>query len=176
MKFAPQSIPGSFLISPDRIEDERGYFARSFCRREFQAMGLNPDVAQGNVSFNRKKGTLRGMHYQLPRPEAKLVRCARGALWDVILDLRPESPAYKSHFGARLDADNGVMLYVPEGCAHGFLTLEDDTEIAYQMSEFYGGAEASHGVRWNDPAFNISWPAPVLSLSDRDRDYPDFRP
>lgn len=175
MRFQETALPGAFTVAPDPLEDERGFFARSFCRDEFRAHGLNPDVAQCNISFNRRKGTLRGMHYQEPRPEAKLVRCTRGALWDVIVDLRPGSKTFKSHFGIRLDAAGRLMLYVPEGFAHGFLTLEDDTEVFYQMSEAYVPGN-SRGVRWDDPAFAIRWPMLPDSMSDRDRDYPDFRP
>lgn len=149
-------------------------FARSWCRREFEKNGLNPALAQCNISCNNHKGTLRGMHYQAaPYGEAKLVRCTRGSLYDVALDLRPASPAFKQWVGVVLSASKRNMLYVPEGCAHGFLTLEDDTEVFYQMSAFYN-ADASWGVRWNDPAFQIAWPGEIAVVSERDRAYPNF--
>ena len=174
MIFRPTPLPGAWVLEPERIADARGFFARSFADEEFEARGLNPHVVQGNISWNARKGTLRGMHYQRPpMAEAKLVRCTRGALWDVVLDLRRGSPSFKRHFGVRLDAENRSALYVPEGCAHGFLTLEDDTEVAYQMSQRYS-AEHGAGVRWNDPAFGIEWPGEVEVIADRDRDYPDF--
>jgi len=172
--FRSTPLPGAWVLEPERIADARGFFARSFADEEFEARGLNPRVVQGNISWNARKGTLRGMHYQRPpMAEAKLVRCTRGALWDVVLDLRRGSPSFKRHFGVRLDAENRTALYVPEGCAHGFLTLEDDTEAAYQMSQRYS-AEHGAGVRWNDPAFGIEWPGEVVVIADRDRDYPDF--
>lgn len=176
MFFSETKLPGAFVIEPQRLEDERGFFNRSFCRREFAVRGLNPDVAQCNVSFNRDAGTLRGMHYQVaPHAEDKLIRCTRGTLYDVIVDLRRESPTFTQWIALELTGDNGRMLYVPKGCAHGFQTLEDDTEVFYQMSEFYH-AESARGVRWNDPAFGIEWPAGVeLIISERDRNWPDYR-
>ena len=175
MIFRPTPVPGAWVLEPERIADARGFFARSFSDEEFESRGLNPRAVQGNISWNARKGTLRGMHFQRPpMAEAKLVRCTRGAIWDVVLDLRRGSAAFRRHFGVRLDADNRAMLYVPEGCAHGFLTLEDDTEVAYQMSQRYS-AEHGAGVRWNDPAFGIEWPGEVAVIADRDRDYPDFR-
>lgn len=176
MFFSETKLPGAFVIAPQRLEDERGFFSRSFCRHEFAVRGLNPDVAQCNVSFNRDAGTLRGMHYQVaPHAEDKLVRCTRGKLYDVIVDLRLESPTFTQWIALELTGDNGRMLYVPKGCAHGFQTLEDDTEVFYQMSEFYH-AESARGVRWNDPAFGIQWPAGVeLIISERDRNWPDYR-
>lgn len=163
------------MIQLEQHGDERGFFARSWCRREFEEHGLDPRLVQCNLSFNRSKGTLRGMHYQqAPFGEAKLVRCVRGALHDVIIDLRPHSPTYKQHFGVELSAENRSALYVPEGFAHGFLTLEDDTEVFYQMSQFYS-AEHSRGLRWDDPAFGIWWPTEVRVISERDRTYPDFQ-
>jgi dTDP-4-dehydrorhamnose 3,5-epimerase len=157
--------------------EERGFFGRSYCRREFEAHGLNPCVPQCNVSYNRNRGTLRGMHYQeWPHREAKLVRCARGALYDVIVDLRPESPTFRRWFGMELRGGPGAssrMLYVPEWFAHGFQTLEDDTEVFYQMSEFYAPS-AGRGFRWNDPGFDLQWPEPVRVISAADSSYPDF--
>lgn len=156
--------------------DERGFFARTFCSEEFAAQGLNPRVAQCNLSHNRKRGTLRGMHYQAPpRAEAKLVSCTRGAVYDVIIDLRAGSQTYCRWFSAVLRAGENRMLYVPEGFAHGFQTLEDDTMVFYQMSEFYA-PECARGVRWDDPAFGIRWPVAEKIISDKDRRLPDFHP
>lgn len=174
MIFTATPLAGAVVIEPKRFEDERGFFARSFCAREFEAHGLNPRVVQCSISFNRKRGTLRGLHLQRsPHAEARLVRCTAGALYDVILDLRPESPTFRRHCGVELRARNRKMLYVPEGCAHGFQTLEDDTEVFYQMSEFFV-PDAAAGVRWNDPAFGITWPLAVTMISERDRTCPDF--
>ena len=174
MKFRETSLKGAFIIDLEKLEDERGFFARSFCRHEFEAHGLNPNVAQCNVSSNTRKGTLRGMHYQTaPHEEARLVRCTRGAIHDVIIDLRPDSSTFKQWIAEKLTEKNYRMVYVPEGFAHGFLTLEDRTEVFYQMSEFYAPASA-RGVRWNDPAFGIEWPIAVQVISSRDRGYPDF--
>ena len=174
MIFTETSLKGAFLIEPERLEDERGFFARTWCQREFEAHGLNSRLVQCNISFNKKMGTLRGMHYQVaPYEEARLVRCTQGAIYDVIIDLRPESSTFKQYIAAVLTAQNRTMLYVPEGFAHGFLTLEDNTEVFYQMSEFYA-PEYARGVRWNDPAFGIQWPAEVQVISDRDQNYPDF--
>ena len=169
-------IPGVFLLEPELVEDERGAFARTWCPREFAARGLSPNLAQCSLSFNARKGTLRGMHYQAaPYAEAKLVRCTRGAIYDVALDLRPGSPTFKRWTARELSADNRRMLYIPEGCAHGFQTLADDTEVFYQISEFYH-PEAARGVRWDDPAFGIAWPpAERRILSARDAGYEDFR-
>jgi dTDP-4-dehydrorhamnose 3,5-epimerase len=174
MIFTETKLKGAFIVDIERLEDERGFFARSWCRRDFEEHGLNPDIAQCNVSFNVRKGTLRGMHYQVkPFEEAKLVRCTRGALCDVIVDVRPDSPTFKHHLSVELTAENRRMLFVPEGFAHGFLTLEDATEAHYQMSAFYM-PDRARGFRWNDPAFLISWPAEVNVISKRDRNYPDF--
>lgn len=174
MIFRETDLPGAFEIEMERHEDERGFFARSWCRREFEARGLNPRLAQCNISFNDRKGTLRGMHFQVrPFEETKLVRCTRGSLYDVIVDLRPDSPSYRKYAGVVLTPESGKMLYVPEGFAHGFLTLEDRAEVFYQISEFYAPDHA-RGFRWNDPAFAIVWPAEVKVISDRDRSYPDF--
>lgn len=176
MTFAETGLKGVFLIHLDRFEDERGFFARSFCRKEFEERGLNPRVVQCNVSFNREKGTLRGMHFQAPPcEEAKLIRCTMGAIHDVVIDLRPGSGTYKRHISAILTPENRSMLYIPEGFAHGFLTLEDRTEVFYQMSEYYA-PEHARGIRWNDPAFGVSWPGEVRVISGRDRTYPDFVP
>ena len=175
MKFESTPLPGAFVVTPERLRDERGWFARTFSRSDFAAHGMNPDVLQCNLSHSARRGTLRGMHFQrAPHAEAKLVRCARGAIYDVIVDLRPSSPAYRRHFGVRLDPTDDRMLYVPEGCAHGFLTLEDDTLVFYQMSHVYEPSAAA-GVRWNDPAFGIAWPFAPTVMADRDRNYPDFR-
>jgi dTDP-4-dehydrorhamnose 3,5-epimerase len=163
------------MVSPEKLEDERGFFARSWCAREFEAHGLNPRMVQCNISLNRMTGTLRGIHYQAaPYEEAKLVRCTAGSIYDVIIDLRPESPTYKKYAAAVLTADNHKMVYVPEGFAHGFLTLEDNSEVFYQMSEFYAPVH-SKGVRWNDPLFGIEWPIAPRTMSERDRSYPDFK-
>jgi len=172
--FIETRLKGAFTIELERLEDERGFFARTWCQQEAEAVGLKPRWVQCNLSFNRVKGTLRGMHYQAaPHAEAKLIRCTMGAIYDVIIDLRPESPTCQQHIGIVLNAQNRKMLYVPEGFAHGFLTLEDNTEVFYQMSEFYA-PECARGVRWNDPAFDIQWPADVHVISDRDRNYADL--
>jgi dTDP-4-dehydrorhamnose 3,5-epimerase len=175
--FTETRLPGSFVIEPEPIADERGFFARTWCEREFRERGLNPALAQCNISYNRLAGTLRGLHYQAdPHPEAKLVRCTMGAIHDVIVDLRPESATFRAWLAVELTAGNRSMLYVPEGFAHGFQTLVDDTEVAYQMSVPYV-AELARGVRWDDPAFAIEWPAAEsLTISDRDRSWPVFAP
>jgi len=176
MIFTATALEGAWLVDVERREDERGFFARTWDRREFEARGLNPALAQCSLSFNPLEGTLRGMHFQIePHEEAKLVRCARGSIFDVIVDLRPASPTFKKHLGVELTADNRRMLYVPEGFAHGFLTLEDETEVFYQISEFYA-PECQRGLRWNDPALEIVWPAAPRLVSERDRSYPDFDP
>ncbi len=162
------------MIELEKHADQRGFFARTFCRQEFEAQGLNSRVAQCNVSFNKRKGTLRGMHFQAaPFAEAKLVRCTSGSIYDVIIDLRPCSPTFKQKFAVELSAENWKMLYIPEEFAHGFQTLEDDTEVFYQMSQSYS-AEHARGVRWNDPAFGIEWPAGERIITNRDQEYPDF--
>jgi dTDP-4-dehydrorhamnose 3,5-epimerase len=174
MTFHETNIPGVFEIRLELKPDERGFFARSWCQKEFESHGLIPKLVQCNLSFNTRKGTLRGMHYQVaPYQETKLVRCTRGAIYDVVIDLRPQSRTFKNWISAFLTAENRNMLYVAEGCAHGFLTLEDETEVIYQMSESYN-AEAARGVRWDDPAFNIVWPAKVEVISERDRAYSNF--
>ncbi len=175
MVFTETSLRGVFIIDLEPHEDERGFFARSWCRREFQTNGLNSSMAQCNVSFNKRKGTLRGMHYQLsPHTEAKLVRCTMGGIYDVALDLRHNLPTFKQWVAVQLTGENRRMLYIPEGVAHGFQTLTDNTELFYQISEFYD-AESARGVRWDDPAFGIAWPHEeqrIISL--RDQSYPDF--
>ncbi len=174
MIFTPTRITGVFIIEPELIEDERGSFARTFCRREFARHGLNPNLVQCNISFNRKRGTLRGMHYQAePHAEAKLVRCTRGEIFDVAVDLRPDSPTYRDWVGVELSAENRRALYIPEGLAHGFITLTDDTEVFYQMSESYH-PECARGVRHDDPAFGIDWPLRAICISKKDSTWPDF--
>lgn len=175
MIFRETKLPGVFIIEEQRLKDERGFFGRTFCRNEFAGHGLNPDVAQCNVSFNRHAGTLRGMHYQsAPHAEDKLIRCTRGKLYDVVVDLRRQSPTFKQWFSLELTGDNRRMLYIPKGCAHGFQTLEDNTEVFYQMSEFHH-PEFACGIRWNDPLFGIQWPSGVQAiLSERDLRWPDY--
>ena len=174
MIFRETKLPGAFAIDLEPKTDERGFFVRTWCQHEFAAHGLNTKLAQCSVSFNTRKGTLRGMHYQLaPHAESKLVRCTRGAIYDVIVDLRPQSPKFKDSFGIVLTAEKRNMLYVPEGCAHGFLTLEEGTEVFYQISEFQS-PESARGVRFDDPAFGIAWPEKVEVISERDRNYPNF--
>ncbi|MFZ0887268.1 MAG: dTDP-4-dehydrorhamnose 3,5-epimerase [Candidatus Binataceae bacterium] len=176
MKFVALELEGAFVIDPEPIADARGFFARSFCQREFAAHGLNPRVVQCNLSFNPKKGTLRGLHYQLsPAAETKLVRCTMGAIYDAIVDLRRDSSTYCQWFGLELTAQNRRMLYVPEGFGHGYLTLADDAEVSYQVSEFYAPGH-ERGARWNDPAFGIRWPMAPSIISDKDRGYSDFIP
>ena len=174
MIFTATTLRGAFIIELDKHEDERGFFARSWCQNEFQGQGLKAETVQCNISFNKRRGTVRGMHYQVaPCAEAKLIRCTRGSAYDVIIDLRPDSPSYKAHLCEVLSAENYKMLYVPEGFAHGFQTLEDNTELVYQMSEFYA-PDLARGVRYNDPAFGIKWPIKNVIINDRDRTYPDF--
>lgn len=175
MKFVATELAGAYLIELERLEDERGFFARTFCRDEFAAHGLRSSFVQCNVSFNARKGTVRGMHFQeKPHEEAKLVRCTRGAIYDVIVDIRKGSPTYKLWTAVELTADNGRMLYVPEGLAHGFQTLEDNSEVFYQMSEMHH-PESARGLRWNDPAFAIRWPLASPILSERDARFADFK-
>ncbi len=174
MIFIETGLKGAYIIEPELHADERGFFARTWCEAEATAHGLNATVAQCNVSFNNRKGTLRGMHFQTaPFAEAKLVRCTRGELFDVIIDLRSDSPTFTHNFSVVLSVENRRMLYVPEGFAHGFQTLEDNTEIAYQMSCAYS-PEHGRGVRWNDPAFGIDWPERKPIINQRDAAYPDF--
>jgi len=172
MKFVETKLKGAFIITPELIEDERGFFARTFCRREFEDHGLNPDLVQCNISFNHKKGTLRGMHYQIPpHAEAKLVRCTAGAILDVIVDLRQKSPTFMQWHVEELSANNHRMFYIPEGFAHGFQTLADDTELIYQHSVFYS-PEHGRGIRFDDPALNITWPLAVCMISTKDQGFP----
>jgi dTDP-4-dehydrorhamnose 3,5-epimerase len=176
MIFYQMKLPGVFQVQLEPCSDQRGFFARSWCQQEFEEHGLNPQLLQCNISFNARKGTLRGMHYQAaPYTETKIVRCTQGAIYDVVLDLRPESGTFKEWISTVLTMENRHMLYIPEGCAHGFLTLEDRTEVFYQMSEFYH-PESARGVRWDDPAFQIIWPREVQVISDRDAGYPNFEP
>jgi dTDP-4-dehydrorhamnose 3,5-epimerase len=172
--FKETKLPGAFVIEPEKHEDQRGFMVRTFCQREFEAHGLNSQVAQCNSSFNKYKGTLRGMHFQVaPFAQAKLVRCTAGSIYDVIIDLRHTSPTFKQYFAVELSAQNRRLFYIPEDFAHGFQTLEDNTDVFYQMSQFYS-AEHARGVRWDDPAFDIKWPAAERTILERDRTYPDF--
>ena len=174
MIFRETELKGAFIIDCERREDERGFFARTFCSREFAAHGVDRTFVQCNLSFNKRKGTLRGMHFQAaPHEETKLVRCSRGSIYDVIIDLRRDSPSFRRHVAVTLSADNGRMLYIPKGFAHGFQTLENDTEVFYQMGEYYA-PESQKGVRWDDPAFGIEWPAGEKIIIERDRSYPLF--
>lgn len=174
MIFLETPLQGAYVIEVEKLEDERGFFARSWCVREFATKGLDPHLVQCNVSFNKRKGTLRGLHYQIPpHAEVKLVRCTKGSLFDVIVDLRKDSPTFLKWVGVELTASNHRMLYIPKLFAHGFQTLEDDTEIFYQMSEFYEPA-ASKGLRWNDPRLDISWPDIGGVMSQKDQAYPDL--
>ena len=171
MKITATPLAGAFVVTPELIEDDRGFFARSFCQNEFRALDLDPVVAQCNISFNNKRGTLRGMHYQIaPNEEAKLVRCTRGAIWDAIVDVRERSVTKYRWFALELNAENRIGLYIPAGFAHGFQTLTDDSEVLYQMSEFYH-ADSAHGLRWDDPKIGISWPLGNPVMSPRDRAY-----
>ena len=172
MRFSKTTVEDAWLLELEPRGDDRGWFARTFCRREFEAHGLIPDVVQSNTSFSKYAGTLRGLHFQKPpAEETKLVRCVRGSLYDVAVDLRPGSPTYLRHFGTELTERNGRMLYVPRGCAHGFLTLEDDTEALYLVSEYYAPDKES-GARYDDPAFGIEWPREVAVISEKDAAWP----
>ena len=188
MLFKETKLKGAFIIELEPIEDNRGFFARSFCNKEFGLHGINMNIAQCNISYNKTKGTLRGMHYQAaPHEEAKIVSCIRGTIYDVIIDLRSDSPTYCQWIAVELSAVSSKqfaldsqlsalsyqLLYVPQGFAHGFLTLEDNTEVFYHMSEFYTPG-FGRGVRWDDPTFRINWPGEVRIISDQDRRYPDF--
>jgi dTDP-4-dehydrorhamnose 3,5-epimerase len=175
MIFKETELKGAFVIELERFEDERGFFASVWSEREFAEYGLNSRLAQCNLSYNKKQGTLRGMHYQVkPYREAKLVRCTAGAIYDVMIDLRKDSTTFKQWIGVELTASNRLMLYVPEDFAHGFQTLAPDTEVVYQVSEGYSPGHA-RGVRWNDPAFGIEWPeADTRIIIARDCEYPDF--
>jgi dTDP-4-dehydrorhamnose 3,5-epimerase len=175
MIFTPTALSGAYIIDLDKREDSRGFFARGWCAREMRQHGLIERLVQTNISFNKQQGTLRGMHYQVaPKTEAKLIRCVRGALYDVIIDMRPGSSTQYQWVGVELTAENRRMLYVPETFAHGFLTLEDDTEALYLVSEFYA-PECERGLRYNDPAFAISWPVKVDVISEKDLSWPDYQ-
>jgi dTDP-4-dehydrorhamnose 3,5-epimerase len=176
MKFTKTPLKGVFVIELEKRGDERGFFARLFCEREFQQHGLNPRIVQMNNSLSRERGTLRGIHYQLrPRAEDKTFRCVRGALFDVVIDLRQESPTFLKHFAVELTAENRKMVHVPQGCANSFMTLEEDTEIFYFTSEFYS-PEHERGIRYNDPKLGIRWPTEPQVISDKDKNHPDFKP
>jgi dTDP-4-dehydrorhamnose 3,5-epimerase len=174
MRFTETKLKGAFLVEIQKIEDHRGFFGRAWCRREFEEHGLNADIVQINTSRSRKKGSIRGMHVQIPpHAEAKFIRCTRGRIYDVIIDLRPDSPTFMQWVGHELSEDNYSMVYAPAYFAHGFLTLEDDCEVYYPVTGFYTpGAE--RGIRWNDPAFDIQWPAPVAVYTEKDLSHPDF--
>lgn len=176
MKFTETTLRGAYLVDIEPVADERGFFARTWCEQEFREHGLNPSLRQASISFNHKKGTLRGMHYQTDgHQECKLIRCSAGAVFDVIIDLRKDSPTFTKHFAVVLSSENRRMLYVPEGFAHGFQTLSDGAQLFYQISQFYSPKQAG-GVRWNDSAFAIDWPEPPRVISTRDRSFPDFDP
>jgi dTDP-4-dehydrorhamnose 3,5-epimerase len=176
MIFTPTALDGIWQIDLERRTDPRGHFARTFCAEEFAAHRLPASFVQCNLSFNTRRGTLRGLHWQRePHPDGKLVRCTSGAIFDVAVDLRPGSPTLHRWVGSELTAQNGRTLYIPAGCAHGFQTLADDSEVFYQMTEAYHG-ELSRGARWDDPAFGITWPLPPEAMSDRDTTWPDFVP
>jgi dTDP-4-dehydrorhamnose 3,5-epimerase len=174
MVFIETKLPGTFILQAEKKEDHRGFFARTWCQHEFEARGLSPKFVQSSISVSRKRGTLRGMHYQTePYEEAKLIRCISGAIYDTVIDLRPLSPTFKQHFSVVLTAESYQSLYVPKKFAHGLQTLHDNTEVLYQISEFYSPEHAC-GVRWNDPAFGICWPDAERTISERDQTYPDF--
>jgi dTDP-4-dehydrorhamnose 3,5-epimerase len=175
MNLVSTRLRGLHIVELELVGDERGFFARTFCSNEFAMMGLKTTFVQCNISFNLKRGTLRGMHFQtVPHEEAKLVRCTRGAIYDVVIDIRPESTTFKQWFGITLSADQPKLLYIPEGFAHGFLTLDDNTEVSYQMSEYYY-PEYARGIRYNDPTIGIVWPEMLITnISKRDLSYNDF--
>lgn len=175
MKFIELNLKGAFIIEPEYIEDQRGFFARSYCVEEFEKQGLNSKINQCNISYNHYKGTLRGMHYQIgEKSEVKVVRCTKGKIFDVIVDLRPYSASYKKWQGIELSSENHKMLYIPQGFAHGFQTLEDCSEVFYQMTESFSPIHAK-GIRWNDPIFKIQWPFNRPSvISSKDQQYPDY--
>ena len=177
MKFTETKLKGAFVIEIEKLEDERGFFARAFCRKEFEAHGLNPNIAQASISFNSKKGTLRGMHFQIsPYEEVKTVRCTRGAIYDVVIDLRKDSPTHKQWIGVELTEDNYKMLYIPQGFAHGYLTLKERSDLLYLVSQFYmPGFEG--GVRYDDPAFGIEWPKDVrmTCIADKDKNWKEYK-
>jgi dTDP-4-dehydrorhamnose 3,5-epimerase len=170
--FRETTLPGAYVLEPERMDDHRGFFARVWCKRELHQHGLKGELVQSNVGFSYRRGTLRGLHFQKPpHAEVKIVRCTRGAIFDVIVDTRPESPSYKRWFGVELNEGNGRMIYVPEGFAQGYMTLADNTEINYHTSEFYN-AEAAFGIRYDDPAFRIQWPLVATEVSEQDRNWP----
>lgn len=174
MKFRPLEIEGAYVVELEERSDDRGFFARTFCVDEFTELGLDPVVVQCNMSFNHKAATLRGMHWQeAPYGETKLIRCTRGRVFDVIVDIRPDSPTYLVNVGLELSADNHLAMYAPKGMAHGYLTLEDGCEVTYQVSQMYT-PEADRGARWNDPAFNIAWPIEPKIVSEKDANHADF--
>lgn len=177
MIFTKTKLMGAYIIQVDKIEDQRGFFARMWCRKEFEDYDLNPTVAQINISFNKNRGVIRGLHYQTrPHEEAKLIRCTRGAIYDVIIDLRPDSATYLNWIGVELTAENRKMLYVPENFAHGYQSLKVNTEVLYPVSQFYS-PESVKGIRWNDPTFSIEWPvAENLIISEQDKKWPDYSP
>ena len=174
MKFTPTTLAGVMQIELERIEDERGFFARAFDEALLKEHGCLLHIVQSNINFNARAGTLRGMHYQTaPHAETKLVRVVAGAIYDVVLDMRPDSPSYKKWQSFELSAQSGRALYIPEGCAHGYQTLKDNTGVFYEMGAYYN-PEAARGIRFNDPAFGITWPLPVSAISERDKTHPDF--
>jgi dTDP-4-dehydrorhamnose 3,5-epimerase len=176
MNFRTTDVEGVMLVTAERFDDERGFFARTWAQDEFAANALNPHMVQRNVSHNRTMGTLRGMHFQLPpHAEVKLVSCIVGAIYDVAVDLRPHSPTFGKWFGTELRPETGGVLYIPEGCAHGFVTLEPDTQVEYLISAYYA-PQAARGLRWDDPFFGIRWPVEPTVMNDRDRSWPDFEP
>lgn len=176
MLFTKTKLKGAYVLQIERREDERGFFARTYCQHEFETEGIDFNIVQANVSVNKMKGTLRGLHAQLaPYKESKLVRCSSGSIYDVIIDMRKNSATYLQWYGEELSKENYKMMYIPEGFAHGFITLQDDTEVVYQMSQYYmPGAEI--GFRWNDPAFNIHWPLQPIVMSAKDQSYPLYEP
>jgi len=172
--FTKTPIHNVFLIQPVPLPDERGFFARTFCREEFKEHGLDIEIVQCNISHNKKKGTLRGMHYQIPPfEEAKIISCTRGSIFDVVVDLRKDSPTYLNWHAEKLISDSDRMLYIPKGCAHGFQTLEDNSLVYYQMGEYFH-PECARGLRWNDPTIGIVWPVSIMALSEKDKSYADF--
>jgi dTDP-4-dehydrorhamnose 3,5-epimerase len=174
MIFGATVLPGVYVVDLQKLEDDRGFFARSWCQNEFEAQGLSSKPVQCNISFNKTRGTLRGLHYQCrPHAEAKMVRCTRGAIYDVVIDIRSSSPTFKQWIAVELTSDNHRMLYIPEGLAHGFQTLADNVEVFYQMSEFHS-SESARGFRYDDTAFALTWPLPVSKISPRDLAWPQF--
>ena len=174
MKFTELSLKGAFIVDLEKIEDERGFFGRLWCQNEFVQHKLNTNIVQVNMSFSKKKGTMRGLHLQKgSHAETKFIRCTRGSVFDVMVDLRPNSPTFKKWFGVELSAKNYRMIYVPEGFAHGFLTLEDNSEVYYFVTQFYNGKHEV-GLRYNDPTINIEWPIPVSEITDKDKNHPEF--